>query len=79
MFALASLVKERSVTMPLVTLLILRGLQSSRRRLFWQLPVIIAKRDTGWFNEFHFMKMPNITDKVKKLLVNTKGHKSKMA
>ncbi len=37
------------------------------------------KRDVGWFNEYHFMRMPNITDGVKKLLGNTKGPTSKMA
>ncbi len=31
------------------------------------------KKDVGWFNEYHFMRMPNITDGVKKLLGNTKG------
>jgi hypothetical protein len=36
-----------------------------------------TKRDIGWFNEYHFMKMPNITDKIKKLLGNTKGPNSK--
>jgi hypothetical protein len=38
-----------------------------------------TKRDIGWFNKYHFMKMPNITDKVKKLLGNTKGSNSKTA
>jgi hypothetical protein len=38
-----------------------------------------TKRDIGWFNEYHFMKMPNIIDKVKKLLWNTKGSNSKTA
>jgi hypothetical protein len=37
------------------------------------------KKDVGWFNEYHFMRMPNITDGVKKLLGNTKGPTSKMA
>jgi hypothetical protein len=31
-----------------------------------------TKRDIGWFNEYHFMKMPNNTDEIKKLLWNTK-------
>jgi hypothetical protein len=26
------------------------------------------KKDVGWFNKYHFMRMPNITDGVKKLL-----------
>ncbi len=65
--------------MPLVTLFILRGLQSSRERLFWQLLVISPKKDIGWLNEYHFMKMPNITDEVKKLLGNTKGPNKKIA
>ncbi len=38
------LVMERSATMPLVTLFILRGLQSSRGRLFWQSLVISPKK-----------------------------------
>ena len=38
-----------------------------------------TKKDMGWFNEYHFMRMPNITDGVKKLLGNTKGPTSKMA
>jgi hypothetical protein len=36
------------------------------------------KKDMGWFNEYHFMRMPNNTDGVKKLLGNTKGPTSKM-
>jgi hypothetical protein len=36
-------------------------------------------KDMGWFNEYHFMRMPNITDGVKKLLGNTKGPTSKTA
>jgi hypothetical protein len=37
------------------------------------------KKDMGWFNEYHFMRIPNITDGVKKLLGNTKGSTSKTA
>jgi hypothetical protein len=37
------------------------------------------KKDVGWFNKYHFMRMPNITGVVKKLLGNTKGPTSKMA
>jgi hypothetical protein len=37
------------------------------------------KKDVGWFKEYHFMRMPNITDGAKKLLGNTKGPTSKMA
>jgi hypothetical protein len=37
------------------------------------------KKDVGWFNEYHFMRMPNITDGEKKLLGNTKGPTSKTA
>jgi hypothetical protein len=36
-------------------------------------------KDVGWFNKFHFMRMPNITDGVKKLLGNTKGPTCKTA
>jgi hypothetical protein len=35
------------------------------------------KKDMGWFNEYHFMKIPNITDGVRKPLGNTKGPTSK--
>ena len=38
-----------------------------------------TKRGIGWFNKYDFMKMPNITDEIKKLLKNTKGPNSKMA
>ncbi len=34
-----------------------------------------TKRDLGWFNKYHFMKMPNITDEIKKFL----GPNSKLA
>ncbi len=37
------------------------------------------KRDIGWLNEYHLMKMQNITNEVKKLLGNAKGPNSKMA
>jgi hypothetical protein len=35
------------------------------------------KKDVGWLNKYHFMRMPNITNGVKKLLGNTKGPTSK--
>jgi hypothetical protein len=38
-----------------------------------------TKKDVGWFIEYHFMRMPNITDGVKMLLGNTKGPTSKTA
>jgi hypothetical protein len=37
------------------------------------------KKDVEWFNEYHFMRMPNITDGVKKFLGSTKGPTSKKA
>jgi hypothetical protein len=37
------------------------------------------KKDMGWFNEYHFMRMPNITDGAKKLLGSTKDPTSKTA
>jgi hypothetical protein len=37
------------------------------------------KKDVEWFIKYHFMRMPNITDGVKKLLGNTKGPTSKTA
>ncbi len=58
---------------------ILGGHPSSNARPFWQSPIISPKRDIGWPNEYHFMKMPNITDEIKKLLGNTKGPNSKTA
>jgi hypothetical protein len=38
-----------------------------------------VKKYVGWFNKYHFMRMPTITDGVKKLLGNTKGPTSKTA
>ncbi len=37
------------------------------------------KTNIGWFNEYHFMKMPGITDDLKKLLCNTRGISKKTA
>jgi hypothetical protein len=37
------------------------------------------KEDVGWFNKYYLMRLPNITDGVKKLLGNTKGPTSKTA
>jgi hypothetical protein len=37
------------------------------------------KTNIGWFNEYHFMKMPDITNGVKKRLGNTRGISSKTA
>jgi hypothetical protein len=37
------------------------------------------KKDVGWFNEYHFMRMPNIKDGIKKLLGNIKGPTSETA
>jgi hypothetical protein len=37
------------------------------------------KKDMGWLNKCHFMRMPNITDGVNKLLGNTMGPTSKTA
>jgi hypothetical protein len=37
------------------------------------------KTNIGWFTEYHFMKMPDITDGIKKLLGNTRGISSKTA
>jgi hypothetical protein len=39
----------------------------------------LIKKDVGWFNKYHFMRMLNITDGAKKLLGNTKGPTSKTA
>jgi hypothetical protein len=36
-------------------------------------------KEVGWLNKYNFMRMPNITDGVKKLLGNTKGPTSKTA
>jgi hypothetical protein len=43
------------------------------------IPNHFIKKDVGWFKEYHFMRMPNITDGVRKLLGNTKGPTSKTA
>ncbi len=37
------------------------------------------KKNVGWFKEYHFMRMPNISAGVKKLLGNTNGPTSKTA
>jgi hypothetical protein len=37
------------------------------------------KKDVGWLNKYHFMRMPNITEGVKKLLGNAKDPTSKTA
>ncbi len=37
------------------------------------------KNNIGWFNKYHFMRMPNMTNGIKKLLGNTKGPSSKTA
>ncbi len=37
------------------------------------------KKDVDWLNEYHFMRIPNITNDVKKLLGNTNGPTSKTA
>ena len=37
------------------------------------------KNNIGWFNGYHFMRMPDMTDGIKKLLGNTKGTSSKTA
>jgi hypothetical protein len=54
-----------------------KALELKRKRI-----ILIAnhfiKKDVGWFNKYHFMRMPNITEGVKKLLENTKGPTSKM-
>jgi hypothetical protein len=38
---------------------------------------IVIKKGVGWFDEYHFMRMPSITDVVKELLGSTKGPTSK--
>jgi hypothetical protein len=50
-----------------------------KRETIILIPNHFTKKDVGWFNEYHFMRMPNITEGVKKLLGNTKGPTSKMA
>ena len=37
------------------------------------------KHTIGWFNEYHYMRMPDITNGIKKLLGNTRGISSKTA
>jgi hypothetical protein len=43
------------------------------------IPNHFIKKDVGWFNKYYFMRMPNITESVKKVLGNTKGPTSKTA
>jgi hypothetical protein len=50
-----------------------------KRETIWEFTSHFTKQDIYWFNEYHFMKMPNITNKVKKLLGNKKGPNSEMA
>jgi hypothetical protein len=71
-FAQTSPARERSVPTPIAILLTPGRLWSSNANHF-------IKKDVGWFNEYHFMRMPNITDGVKKLLGNAKGTTSKTA
>ena len=37
------------------------------------------ENNIGWFNKYHIMRMPDITNGIKKLLGNTRGTSSKMA
>jgi hypothetical protein len=50
-----------------------------KRKMIIMIANHFTKKDMGWFNEYHFMRMPNITDGVKMLFGNTKGPTSKMA
>jgi hypothetical protein len=38
-----------------------------------------GKNYIGWLNYYHFMRIPSMTDGIKKLLGNAKSHSSKMA
>jgi hypothetical protein len=77
-FAPISLAREKSVPTLIVT-----SLTPGASKLKCKTIILIAnhftKKDVGWFNEYHFMRMPNITKGVKKLLGNTKGPTSKTA
>ncbi len=50
-----------------------------KRKMIILIATHFIKKDMGWLNEYHFMRMPNITDGVKKLLGNTKGLTNKTA
>ncbi len=50
-----------------------------KRKMIIAIANYFIKKDVGWFNEYHFMRIPNITDGVKKLLGNTKSPTSNMA
>jgi hypothetical protein len=50
-----------------------------RREMIIAITNHFIKKDVGWLNEYHFMRMPSITDGVKKLLGNTKGSTRKTA
>jgi hypothetical protein len=50
-----------------------------KRKKFIRIASHFIKKDVGLFNKYHCMKMPNITDGVKKLLGDTKSPTSKVA
>jgi hypothetical protein len=50
-----------------------------RRETILAIASHFKKKDIGWFNEYHFMKMPQMIAEVKRLLGNTKGVMSKTA
>jgi hypothetical protein len=56
-----------------------KSLELNRKTTIIAIANHFIKKDMGWFNKYHFMRMPNITDGVKKLLGNTKGPTSKTA
>ncbi len=73
------LARVRSAATSIAILFTPRGPLSSNKRLFLAIANHFNKRDIGWFNKYHFMKMSKITNEAKKLLGNTKGPNSKMA
>jgi hypothetical protein len=79
-FALISLVREKSIsTINCDFAHPRKALELKHNETIISIANHLIKKDVGWFNEYHFMRMPNITDGVKKLLGNTKGPTSKMA
>jgi hypothetical protein len=50
-----------------------------KRKMIITIANHVINKDVAWFNKYHFMRMPNITDNVKKLLGNTNGPTSKTA
>jgi hypothetical protein len=56
-----------------------RKLSELKRETIIAIANHVNKNKIGWFNKYHFMRMPNIANGIKKLLGNTKSIFSKTA